>query len=253
MQMQMQPLMNQPVTQPNPHVPPGLEYLTTLDKLFIKQKVELLEALVGFETKNKYTVRSETGHNVFYAVEDTDCCTRNCCGSARPFDMKIFDMQQREVIHMSRAFRPCDCCCCFSCCRHVIEVSSPRGTVVGYVREECTICKPAFKVENESGDTVLRIQGPLCTCTCKCGGSVKFRIQSRDGEVEVGKISKKWAGLSREFFTDADQFGISFPIDLDVRMKAVMLGACFLIDFMFFEHSDEGAACTCIDLSSAFS
>lgn len=46
---------------------------------------------------------------------------------------------------------------------------------------------------------------------------------------EVGKISKQWSGLAREMFTDADFFGISFPMDLDVRMKAVMLGACFLI------------------------
>lgn len=33
----------------------------------------------------------------------------------------------------------------------------------------------------------------------------------------------------REMFTDADFFGINFPMDLDVRMKATMLGACFLI------------------------
>lgn len=46
---------------------------------------------------------------------------------------------------------------------------------------------------------------------------------------EVGKISKQWSGLAREMFTDADFFGINFPMDLDVRMKAVMLGACFLI------------------------
>lgn len=46
---------------------------------------------------------------------------------------------------------------------------------------------------------------------------------------EVGKISKQWSGLVREMFTDADFFGINFPMDLDVRMKAVMLGACFLI------------------------
>lgn len=46
---------------------------------------------------------------------------------------------------------------------------------------------------------------------------------------EVGKISKQWSGLAREMFTDADFFGITFPMDLDVRMKAVMLGACFLI------------------------
>lgn len=54
---------------------------------------------------------------------------------------------------------------------------------------------------------------------------------------EVGKISKQWSGVAREMFTDADFFGINFPIDLDVRMKAVMLGACFLIDAMFFEKS----------------
>lgn len=52
---------------------------------------------------------------------------------------------------------------------------------------------------------------------------------SKDGGTQVGKISKKWSGLLREAFTDADNFGISFPMDLDVRMKAVMLGACFLI------------------------
>lgn len=42
-------------------------------------------------------------------------------------------------------------------------------------------------------------------------------------------ISKQWSGIAREAFTDADLFGISFPMDLDVKMKAVMLGACFLI------------------------
>ena len=47
--------------------------------------------------------------------------------------------------------------------------------------------------------------------------------------MKVGQISKQWGGLMRELFTDADNFGVSFPADLDVRMKAVMIGACFLI------------------------
>lgn len=46
---------------------------------------------------------------------------------------------------------------------------------------------------------------------------------------KIGKISKQWTGLLREAFTDADNFGIQFPMDLDVKMKAVMIGACFLI------------------------
>ena len=47
--------------------------------------------------------------------------------------------------------------------------------------------------------------------------------------IEVGKISKQWTGFVREAFTDADNFGATFPMDLDVKMKAVLLGAVFLI------------------------
>jgi len=46
------------------------------------------------------------------------------------------------------------------------------------------------------------------------------QVVSLTGE-KIGKISKQWSGLAREIFTDADFFGINFPLDLDVRMKAV--------------------------------
>lgn len=62
---------------------------------------------------------------------------------------------------------------------------------------------------------------------------------SADGQNQVGRISKQWTGLVKEAFTDADNFGITFPMDLDVKMKAVVLGACFLIDFMFFEQAQN--------------
>ena len=245
--IQMQPVPY--AIGPNPHVPPGLEYLTTLDRLFVKQKVELLEAFVGFETNNKYTIKSATGHNAFFAVEDVDCCTRNCCGNLRPTDFKIMDANQREVIHVERPCR-CDSCCC-PCCLQKVTVSSPPGSVVGYVKQEWSLCKPCFRIEDASGETVLLIRGPCITCSCKCG-SVEFRVLSRDGEVEVGRISKEWSGLAREYFTDAESFGISFPMDLDVKLKAVMLGACLLIDFMYFEDSKEGAACQFCDILKAF-
>ena len=35
---------------------------------------------------------------------------------------------------------------------------------------------------------------------------------------KVGMISKQWTGLIKEAFTDADNFGISFPLDLDVKV-----------------------------------
>ena len=74
-------------------------------------------------------------HKYFYVLFlDTDCCTRQCCGPSRPFDMKILDNHQREVIHLTRPLR-CSSCF-FPCCLQEIEVQSPPGTVLGYCAQE---------------------------------------------------------------------------------------------------------------------
>lgn len=36
--------------------------------------------------------------------------------------------------------------------------------------------------------------------------------------------------------TNADNFGVSFPVDLAVNLKAVLLGTSILMDFAFFEE-----------------
>ncbi|XP_068626328.1 phospholipid scramblase 2 isoform X1 [Battus philenor] len=236
------PIVQQPVPQGPPggwmtiprglsNCPPGLEYLSMIDQLLMHQKVELLEAFTGFETNNKYTVKNNVGQKVYYAVEDNDCCTRNCCGPMRPFEMKIMDNFQNEVIHLHRPLA-CDSCCC-PCWLQSMEVTAPPGTVIGSIEQEWSIFQPSYVIKNAAGDVVLRIKGPCCTFSI-CG-DVEFHVYSKDGETKVGKITKQWSGLAREFFTDSDYFGITFPMDLDVRIKAVLLGACFLIDFMFFE------------------
>ena len=59
----------------------GLEYLTMIDQLIIKQRLEALEAAAGlmgynFETENKYKIKNVLGQNIYQAKEDTECCTR---------------------------------------------------------------------------------------------------------------------------------------------------------------------------------
>ena len=66
------------------------------------------------------------------------------------------------------------------------------------------------------------------------------RFQVKDmNDQKIGKISKQWSGLFREAFTDTDNFGINFPLNLPVKHKAILIGATFLIDFMFFEKSNN--------------
>ena len=55
---------------------------------------------------------------------------------------------------------------------------------------------------------------------------------------EVGKITKQWIGIVKESFTDADNFEVTLPSDLDAKVKATskkkatLLGAVVLVDFM---------------------
>ena len=76
----------------------------------------------------------------------------------------------------------------------------------------------------------------MCEGACACGQDVNFKVMTLDDQ-EIGAITKKWTGFVMEAFTDADTFSISFPLDLEVNMKATLLGALFLFDFMFFEDN----------------
>jgi len=229
----MQPQMQIPMDQMVPlNCPPGLEYLAMLDQVLIQQKVELLEAFSGFETNNKYSIKNTMGQKIFSAKETSNCCSRQCFGALRSFEMKLKDNSENEVIHLSR---PLACnSCCFPCCLQEMEVFSPPGNFIGSVNQQWSLCSPKFVVKDGAGETVLLIEGPFCTFSM-CG-DVKFKVLSLDGQ-KVGKISKQWTGFVREAFTDADMFGINFPMDLDAKIKAVLIGACLLIDFMFFEKS----------------
>ena len=47
---------------------------------------------------------------------------------------------------------------------------------------------------------MLMDRGPL--------DNLLLQILSIDESQEVGKITKQWSGLAKEYFTDADNFGI---------------------------------------------
>ncbi|XP_076758732.1 phospholipid scramblase 2 isoform X2 [Xylocopa sonorina] len=212
--------------------PPGLEYLMALSNLFIQQKVELFEAFTGWETKNKYVALNIRGETVFYIAEESGCCARFCMGSSRSCKFYVYDINQREVLRMVRPYRFNSCCC--PCYLQELEVYS-GNTLLGSVTQNWTLWKPTFSVRDASGETVLIIKGP---CFRFCIETL-FKVKSADGVHRVGEIKKEWSGISREFFTDTDNFSINFPLDLDVKIKAVLLGACLLMDFMYFETSGK--------------
>ncbi|KAJ9599505.1 hypothetical protein L9F63_010037, partial [Diploptera punctata] len=191
-----------------------------------------LQMLTGIETANQYIVQNAMGQTIYSAAEDSGFCMRNLCGYLRSFEMLIVDNYGTQVMEMHRPLK-----CQFPCGLQRLDVMAPPGTLIGFVEQKWHIA-PRYRIKNSIGDEIFFLKGPLCTCNLCCG-DVEFNVFSSRDKSQVGRIAKKWGGLGRELFTDADIFGIEFPLDLDVNMKAVLLGACFLIDFMYFEDNAD--------------
>jgi hypothetical protein len=234
------------MAKPNPSggCPPGLEYLTQIDQILVHQVVEILEVFTNWETANKYAIKNSLGQQVYYAAEESDTCARQCCAAKRGFTMHITDNMSQEVMRVERDFKYCagygNCCAACDGCQMTLTVESPPGTVIGYVRQDCSFLAPKFNVLNASEETVLVITGPACMlCPQFC--EQRFEVTTPD-ETSIGAITKQVGGFVQEMYTKADNFGVTFPMDLAVNMKATLMGAVFLIDFMYFEQPTNNSS-----------
>ncbi|XP_014405292.1 PREDICTED: phospholipid scramblase 3 [Myotis brandtii] len=183
-----------------------IPFLWQIDQILVHQRAGRVERRLGWETSNWYELRS---------------------GAGQP----LVDPGDREVLRLLRPLH-CGCSCC-PCGLQEMEVQSPPGTTIGHVLQTWHPFLPKFSIQDADRLTILRVVGPCWTCGC--GSDTNFEVKTPDESRSVGRISKQWGGLVQEALTDADDFGLQFPLDLDVRVKAVLLGATFLIDYMFFE------------------
>ncbi|XP_017744804.1 PREDICTED: phospholipid scramblase 1-like isoform X2 [Rhinopithecus bieti] len=137
----------------------------------------------------------------------------------------------RDVLALHKALK---CSCCWSrCCLQKLKVEAPPGETIGYVYQYFHPFLPKFKIKNENKEEVMKIRGPWLVFSCL--RDLNFNLLTLDEEMVIGKISKQYSGFVRGILTNGEKFGIQFPFDLDVKIKALMLGATFLIDYMYFE------------------
>ena len=208
-------------------VGPHLKGLLSGQRLFIEQRWRAwYEILLNWEQRNEYAVSGADNRLLGHVVEQgagiAAALARVLLGSHRPFDIAVLDPGANEVVlEFSRPF--------FFLFSNM-AVQSPAGRFMGRVRRRFGLLYKIYDLEDDEGP-FAQIQGPLWR-------PWTFRVIDGDG-AEVARISKKWSGLGREYFTDADNFLLDFgEVSWSLNQRAVIFAAAMSIDFDFFENNN---------------
>jgi uncharacterized protein YxjI len=197
-----------------------MERLESIDTLVIRQEKEWSEILTGIEARNKYMVTDVSGNLLYMAAEWAGSFwARVLLKSIRPFTIYIVAPDGSRVLILKRTFR---------FYFHRLEVFDRDENLLGTIQRRFSILRRKYTVLDRSGHEIFELFGPILH-----PWTFIIRIPGR----EIGKITKKWSGILKEAFTKADNFGVTFPGDLDLTRKSLLLGAVFLIDFVHFERS----------------
>lgn len=199
-----------------------MEKLARCSSLIVRQKKEWGEIFTGFEGKNKYEVMDEAGAPIYYAAEEGgNLLLRWFLKANRPFTMAILTREGESVLRVKRPFR---------FYFHEAKVLDAQGDLLGTIKRNFAIIRRKYTVTLAADKREFQLFGPLLH---------PWTFEVREGGREQGKITKKWSGLFKESISDADNFGVTVPVDWSAPVKAVFLGAVFLIDFVHFENKGE--------------
>jgi uncharacterized protein YxjI len=109
-----------------------------------------------------------------------------------------------------------------------VEVRNHQQDVVGGFKQRLFSIGGAFDVRSPSGQTICQLKGKWT--------SWEFQFLSPDG-TELGRVTKKWAGLGKELFTSADNYvlQISDDVPADNPIRLLILAAVFCVDLVLKE------------------
>jgi uncharacterized protein YxjI len=203
------------------HPMSNLPVLARSSRLVVHQQKEMLEVFTAFETKNRYEIGDLDGHTSLYAAESggggMEWLTRNLLKNKRPFKMQILHTDGSVVAQLRRPWN-----WFFS----ELHIEDGQGKPLGMVDQKFAVLSRRFVVVGPSGQELAELHGPLFR---------PWTFLIKKGDQEIGKIAKKWSGLLKEAFTDADSFTVDLGESMDPDLKLLALAGTFLIDFLYFE------------------
>lgn len=136
-----------------------------------------------------------------------------------PFDIEVRTPQGEKVVQVTRGV---------TFLRSRVQVLGPRGEPLGYFRQRLFSVGGRFDLHDTTDQVV---------CTLK-GKWTSWEFTFAAGEVELARVTKKWAGLGKELFTSADNYmlTISDKVPAESPVRRLILAAVMCIDMVLKER-----------------
>lgn len=246
-----------------------LQILAPQKGILMRQKLDIMEAFVAYEWRNKYKVASlpatvpvEWNDEVFQEQlskghlltlkEESDCCERQLCRPRHSLKIKIKggDDSKADGTNLDAQFeRPFQCtllCCCTLFFPQVLTASA-NGKETGKVIQHwpCInnflVCQRHWRVVDGTGKDVYMIRDDFCCNANMCAPTIccpirTIDILTPDMNTKVGSIVNTWPGCNaRACIGSADNYMVNFPDAATPEDKFNLLGALILIEYMVFE------------------
>ncbi len=190
-----------------------------LQRFLIKEQVAFLRAAGGFDIYDP-----ETKEHVGLAREFAGPAVRIFRWFLRkswlPWRLEVLESEDESLLCTIR--RP------IAFGRHAFYVYDADEYLVGSFIGKMFSWGPGFWVYDRDGEPFAEVKGDL--------PGWNFAFVSEDGD-ELGRVTKKWAGLGRELFTSADSYLVSVNDELSDQPLAKMLLLCaaLAIDVVYRE------------------
>lgn len=207
-------------------VPPGLDCLLQVDYLHFKKtrdevkrwqhhKGSYYRHVACEEVTKEFVIQNSSEEDLFIYRK------LKLRTSKKDSESTIVMNTQRQEVMSMMSIHGCTCDADWDLT--MIEVRLPDHKPIGYIRRECDLCQSLLYVENEKHELVFCIDRlPFLCCLWCCTDFDTLPIFSRTRKTKVGQIIKK--------DEEAKAYETMFPIDLEVKMKAVLIAATMEID-----------------------
>jgi uncharacterized protein YxjI len=194
-------------------------------QLLVRQRKELTEILIDWEPRNQYEVMDADGKVLGTIAERAEGfgggVRRFFLRSHRGFQIRVIDTEGNLLLELQRAFF-----FLFS----DLDVSGPGGRKLGEVRRRFGVIYKRYDLRDATGQVFARVKSPRWRLWT-------FPVVSERGTGDA-VISKRWGGVLRETFADADTFLIDYQeTNWSEDERCVIFAAAVSIDFDFFENN----------------